>query len=103
MLPELTLDHTLAVSAKSNLRAAAKLGASGLTAELGATRKMSRHSAAGFSVAVGPPGIVWKFRFSRAGQKFVVPVLICPYLSRKVSGKQSGRGRKDGGKSVSRG
>ena len=68
MTTSLSGDVTRELTKKANGRLAAKISTNGVTVEMGANTKISQHSTAGFSVAVGMHGILWKFRFSRAGQ-----------------------------------
>ncbi|KAJ7548823.1 hypothetical protein O6H91_07G028600 [Diphasiastrum complanatum] len=68
-------------SSKSKGRIAGKLGNFGLELELGGEKKISEHSSAAMFCVIGLQGVSWKFRYTRGGQKFIIPVLLCATLN----------------------
>ncbi|XP_024537536.1 chaperone protein dnaJ 13 [Selaginella moellendorffii] len=67
---------TRQLSGKSKGKVSARLGSTGVELEIGGERSISDHSSAGMFCVIGLQGVSWKFRFTRGGQKFVVPLLL---------------------------
>ncbi|KAK3233259.1 hypothetical protein CYMTET_56429 [Cymbomonas tetramitiformis] len=65
---------------KAHMRASFKLATTALEIEVGGSRRVSANSSLALSVSVSLKGIILKFRFTRAGQKFVFPVILCPVI-----------------------
>eukprot|EP00850_Spirogloea_muscicola_P014073 SM000098S25153 [mRNA] locus=s98:474320:479179:- [translate_table: standard] len=63
-------------SAQSSPRASSN----GIDVEVGGSRRISGNSTAGLYCIVGIQGILWKVRYTRGGQKFVLPILLSSTL-----------------------
>lgn len=48
---------------------------------MGGERRLSEHSSAAMFCVLGLQGVSWKVRFTRGGQKFVLPIMLCPTLN----------------------
>ncbi|XP_024367053.1 chaperone protein dnaJ 13 [Physcomitrium patens] len=68
-------------SSKSQGRVTGKLGSTGVEIELGGERKLSEHSSAAMFCVLGLQGVSWKIRFTRGGQKFIIPITLCTTLN----------------------
>ncbi|GBG78739.1 hypothetical protein CBR_g27963 [Chara braunii] len=77
----LSASYSRHFSAVSQGRVSGKLGSSGVEVEIGGTRRISDNSTAGMSCAIGLQGILWKLRYTRGGQRFVLPMLLSSTLN----------------------
>jgi DnaJ family protein C protein 11 len=68
-------------SSKSQGRLTGKFGSTGVELELGGERRLSEHSSAAMFCVLGLQGVSWKVRFTRGGQKFVIPIVLCTTLN----------------------
>jgi len=73
------------LSEKSVCRAAVKAGTAGMEMEVGTTNQLNPDTALGFSVVISLRGLTLKFRMNRQGQRFVIPVLLTPFVSWRKS------------------
>ncbi|BBN15877.1 DnaJ homolog subfamily C member 11 [Marchantia polymorpha subsp. ruderalis] len=76
-----TLQYVRTFSSKSHGRITGKVGSMGVEVELGGERRVSDHSSAALFCSLSLQGISWKLRFTRGGQKFVIPILLCTTLN----------------------
>ncbi|GAQ84882.1 heat shock protein [Klebsormidium nitens] len=67
-------------SDKSFGKVSAKIGITAIEVEIGAHRILSERSSGGFSCTVGVQGVLWKIRYTRGGQKFIIPILLSDKL-----------------------
>lgn len=67
-------------SSKSQGRVTGKIGSTGVEVEVGGERRLSEHSSAAMFCVLGLQGVSWKVRFTRGGQKFVIPIMLCTTL-----------------------
>eukprot|EP00249_Psilotum_nudum_P019610 c27340_g2_i2 orf=73-1476(+) len=68
-------------STMSRGRISGKFGSTALEVELGGERRISEHSTLAMFCTLGVQGVLWKFRFTRGGQKFTIPVLLSATLN----------------------
>ncbi|KAI5069930.1 hypothetical protein GOP47_0014273 [Adiantum capillus-veneris] len=68
-------------SGHSQGRLTGRLGSTAVEVEIGGERRISSQSALAMFCTIGIHGISYKFRFSRGGQKFSVPILLTPALN----------------------
>jgi DnaJ family protein C protein 11 len=52
----------------------------GVEVEIGGERRVSEHSSAAMFCVLGLQGVSWKVRFTRGGQKFVIPIVLSTTL-----------------------
>jgi DnaJ family protein C protein 11 len=67
-------------SSKSQGRITGKVGSTGVEVEIGGERRVSEHSSAAMFCVLGLQGVSWKVRFTRGGQKFVIPIVLSTTL-----------------------
>lgn len=75
-----TAHYNHSFSAHSRGRISGRLAGNAVEVEIGGERSISNHSALAMFCTIGMHGIFWKFRFSRGGQKFIIPILLTPTL-----------------------
>eukprot|EP00250_Pteridium_aquilinum_P009435 c18667_g1_i1 orf=202-1863(+) len=68
-------------SAHSRGRIIGRLAGNAVEVEIGGERRISSHSALAMFCTMGMHGISYRFRFSRGGQKFIIPILLTPTLN----------------------
>eukprot|EP00898_Chlorokybus_atmophyticus_P008663 jgi/Chlat1/8799/Chrsp90S08139 len=76
--------YTQQLSPKSSTKVSAKVGSTGVEMELGASHQLSEHSSGGVALVIGLQGVSMRFRYTRIGQKFIIPVLLSPALHWQV-------------------
>ncbi|CAM6104551.1 unnamed protein product [Calypogeia fissa] len=80
-----TTQYVRHFSSRSHGRITGKLGSTGVEVEIGGERRLSEHSSAALFCSVGLQGVTWKFRFTRGGQKFVIPIILCTTLNPSIA------------------
>ncbi|KAL3679639.1 hypothetical protein R1sor_022595 [Riccia sorocarpa] len=76
-----TLQYVRTFSPRSHGRITSKVGSMGVEVEIGGERRVSDHSSAALFCSLSLQGISWKLRFTRGGQKFVIPILLSTTLN----------------------
>ncbi|KAL2613341.1 hypothetical protein R1flu_025033 [Riccia fluitans] len=80
-----TLQYVRTFSPRSHGRITSKVGSMGVEVEIGGERRVSDHSSAALFCSLSLQGISWKLRFTRGGQKFVIPILLCTTLNPRIA------------------
>ncbi|MCO5599085.1 hypothetical protein L7F22_053185 [Adiantum nelumboides] len=81
----ITAQYRHEFSGHSKGRVTGRLGSTAVELEIGGERRLSSHSALAMFFTIGIHGISYKFRFSRGGQKFTVPILLTGALNPLVA------------------
>lgn len=79
---EVVISKTKHVSKKSVFRVAVKAGTEGIGFETGILRRVSKFTKLGVGVEIGTKGVSLIFNFHRAGQKYSIPILLAPELTK---------------------